>query len=98
MCPCYGNVHEMLQFLLPQNMYSKYPVNVIAMSLILEICWTHQISDTIRNVHEMSCVYVMEMYIKHEISDTTENVQEISCVRAKELYMKSEISGTPGNA
>ena len=44
-------------------MYSK-----CHMSLILEMCRTHEISDTAGNVQEMSFFLVLEMYMKCEIS------------------------------
>ena len=50
-------------------MYSKFH-----MFLIIELCRTHQMSYTARNVQEMSCVLVLELYMICENSDTTENV------------------------
>ena len=49
-------------------MYSK-----CHMSLIMEMCRTHQISDT----QEMSGVFLLKMYMKYEISDVTGHVQEM---------------------
>ena len=58
-------------------MYSKCHV-----SLILEMCRTHEISDTAGNVQEISCDPCLELHMKCEISDITGNVQEMSCVLA----------------
>ena len=44
------------------------------MSLIMEMCRTHQISDTTGNVQDMSCVLALELYLTCEISNTTGNV------------------------
>ena len=63
------------------------------MSLIMEMCRTHQISD----IQEMSCVFLLKMYMKYEISDVTGHVQEMSCVLVLELYLTCEISNTTGN-
>ena len=54
-------------------MYSK-----CHMSLILEMCRTHEISNTAGNIQE--------------ISDITGNVQEMSCFLVMEMYMKCEFS------
>ena len=49
------------------------------MSLILEMCRTHEISNqTAGNIQE--------------ISDITGNVQEMSCFIVMEMYMKCEFS------
>ena len=45
------------------------------MSLILEMCGTHEISDTAGN---FMCP-CLELYMKWEISDITGNVQKMSC-------------------
>ena len=63
------------------------------MSLIMEMCRTHQISNT----QEMSDVFLLKMYMKYEISDVTGHVQEMSCVLVLELYLICEISNTTGN-
>ena len=67
-------------------MYSK-----CHMSLILEMCRTHEISDTAGNVQEMSCV-LLGIVHECEISDITGNLQEMSCLLVLEMYMKCEIS------
>ena len=66
-----------------QKMYSKSHV-----SLIMEMCRTHQISDTTGNVQDMSTVFVLELYLTCEISNTT----EVSFFLVLEMYMKCEIS------
>ena len=73
-----------------QDMYRKCAVNVIIMSLILEICRTHEISDIAGNVEEILCP-CLELYMKCEISDITGNMQEMSCFLVMEMYMKCEI-------
>ena len=67
-------------FLILQDLpvYRKCTVNVIIMSLILEMCRTHEISNTAGNIQE--------------ISDITGNVQEMSCFIVMEMYMKCEFS------
>ena len=52
-----------------QKTYSRCHV-----SLIWEMCSTHQISDTTGNVQDMSCVLVLELYVTCEISNATGNV------------------------
>ena len=59
----------------------------------MEMCRTHQISDT----QEMSCVFLLKMYMKYEISDVAGHVQEMSCVLVLELYLTCETSNTTGN-
>ena len=49
---CLENVHEMQAAGYVQVMYSK-----CHMSLILEMCKTHDISDTAGNLQEISCVF-----------------------------------------
>ena len=65
-----------------QKMYSKCHV-----SLIWEMCKTHQNVDTIGNVHEISYVLVLELYKTCEIYNTTGNI-----IFVLEMYMKCEIS------
>ena len=66
-----------------QEIYSKSHV-----SLIWEMCRTHQISGIKGNVQEMSCVLILELYLKCEISNTT----GMSYFLVLEIYMKREIS------
>ena len=71
-----------------QEMYSK-----CHMSLTLEMCRTHEISDT----YHWKCkgnfmCPSLELYMKCEIFDITGNVQEMSCFLVSEMYMKCEIS------
>ena len=63
------------------------------MSLILEMCRTHETSDTAGNVQGISCVLAGNCtYMKCEISVITGNVQEMSFFLVLEMYMKCEIS------
>ena len=70
-------------------MYMKYEISDVTghvqktysnchMSLIWEMCKTHQNFDAIGNVQEISCVLVLELYKTCEICKTTGNV--IFCV------------------
>ena len=45
--------------------------NKCHVSLILEMCRTHKISDNVGNVQEISLVLVVEMYMKFELSSDT---------------------------
>ena len=46
----------------------KVMYNKCHMSLTLEMCTTHEISDIIESVQKMSCVLILQMYMKCKIS------------------------------